>query len=292
MESPLKTQLNSASVMKRARRRKAKSFVMTFLIGMASGLAVMPLFFVFVFVIRNGFPAFDWNFFTSLPAPMGQTGGGMANALLGSLIMVGAAALLALPLGILTGVLLAEYPQDRFPKVVRFVVDLLIGIPSIVIGLFAYSLFVIPMKSFSGWAGSFALIMIMLPPIVRSTEEVLRLVPLSVREAGLALGLSRWRVSLFVVLRGQKAAVMTGVMLAIARAGGETAPLLFTAFGNQFWPQSMSQPMPSLPVQIYNYAISPFPDAHRQAWAGACLLLLVMFFVNLTSRLLVSRGGK
>ncbi len=278
--------------MKRARRRKAKSFVMTFLIGMASGLAVMPLFFVFVFVIRNGFPAFDWNFFTSLPAPMGQTGGGMANALLGSLIMVGAAALLALPLGILTGVLLAEYPQDRFPKVVRFVVDLLIGIPSIVIGLFAYSLFVIPMKSFSGWAGSFALIMIMLPPIVRSTEEVLRLVPLSVREAGLALGLSRWRVSLFVVLRGQKAAVMTGVMLAIARAGGETAPLLFTAFGNQFWPQSMSQPMPSLPVQIYNYAISPFPDAHRQAWAGACLLLLVMFFVNLTSRLLVSRGGK
>jgi phosphate transport system permease protein len=278
--------------MKRARRRKAKSFVMTFLIGMASGLAVMPLFFVFIFVLRNGFPAFDWNFFTSLPAPMGQSGGGMANALLGSLIMVGAAGLIAIPIGILIGVFLAEYPQDRFPKVVRFVVDLLMGIPSIVIGLFAYSLIVIPMKSFSGWAGSFALIMIMLPPIVKSTEEVLRLVPLAVREAGLALGLSRWRVSLFVVLRGQKAAVTTGVMLAIARAGGETAPLLFTSFGNQFWPQSMSQPMPSLPVQIYNYAISPFPDAHRQAWAGACLLLLVMFIVNLTSRLLTSRGNK
>ena len=148
------------------------------------------------------------------------------------------------------------------------------------------------MKGFSGWAGSFALIMIMLPPVVKSTEEVLRLVPVAVREAGLALGLSRWRVSMFVVLRGQKAAVTTGVMLAIARAGGETAPLLFTAFGNQFWPKSMSEPMPSLPVQIYNYAISPFPDAHRQAWAGACLLLMVMFVVNLLSRFLTSRAGR
>lgn len=278
--------------MKRARKRKAKSFIMTFLIGMASGLAVMPLFFVFIFVLRNGFPAFDWAFFTSLPAPMGQTGGGMANALLGSIIMVGMASLIAIPAGVLIGVFLAEYRQDRFPKVVRFVVDLLMGIPSIVIGLFAYALIVIPMKSFSGWAGAFALFMIMLPPIVKSTEEVLRLVPIAVREAGLALGLSRWRVSLFVVLRGQKSAVMTGVMLAIARAGGETAPLLFTAFGNQFWPKSLSQPMPSLPVQIYNYAISPFPDAHRQAWAGACLLLLVMFIVNLSSRLIILRGKK
>lgn len=278
--------------MKRARRRKAKSFLMTFLIGMASGLAVMPLFFVFVFVLRNGLPAFDWAFFTSLPAPMGQAGGGMANALLGSLILVAVAGAVAIPFGILVGVYLSEYKTDRFTNVVRFVVDLLMGIPSIVIGLFAYSIFVISMKTFSGWAGSFALIMIMLPPIVKSTEEVLGLVPVAVREAGLALGLSRWRVSLLVVLRGQKAAVTTGVMLAIARAGGETAPLLFTAFGNQFWPRSMSEPMPSLPVQIYNYAISPFPDAHRQAWAGACLLLVLMFLVNLLSRFLTSRGGR
>lgn len=265
---------------------------MTFLIGMASGLAVMPLFFVFVFVLRNGLPAFDWAFFTSLPAPMGQAGGGMANALLGSLILVAVAGAVAIPFGILVGVYLSEYKTDRFTNVVRFVVDLLMGIPSIVIGLFAYSIFVISMKTFSGWAGSFALIMIMLPPIVKSTEEVLGLVPVAVREAGLALGLSRWRVSLLVVLRGQKAAVTTGVMLAIARAGGETAPLLFTAFGNQFWPRSMSEPMPSLPVQIYNYAISPFPDAHRQAWAGACLLLVLMFLVNLLSRFLTSRGGR
>lgn len=263
---------------------------MTFLVGVASGLAVMPLFFVFIFVLKNGFPAFDWNFFTSLPAPMGQTGGGMANALLGSIIMVAAASLIAIPLGVLVGVLLAEYTLDQFPKVVRFAVDLLIGMPSIVIGLFAYALIVMPMKSFSGWAGAFALMMIMLPPIAKSTEEVLRLVPISVREAGLALGLSRWRVSLFVVLKGQRSAVTTGIMLALARAGGETAPLLFTAFGNQFWANSMSQPMPSLPVQIYNYAISPFPDAHRQAWAGACLLLLLMFVVNLSSRLLTMRS--
>lgn len=290
MESSFKTQLNSASVLRRAKRRKARSFVMTFLVGVASGLAVMPLFFVFIFVLKNGFPAFDWNFFTSLPAPMGQTGGGMANALLGSIIMVAAASLIAIPLGVLVGVLLAEYTLDQFPKVVRFAVDLLIGMPSIVIGLFAYALIVMPMKSFSGWAGAFALMMIMLPPIAKSTEEVLRLVPISVREAGLALGLSRWRVSLFVVLKGQRSAVTTGIMLALARAGGETAPLLFTAFGNQFWAKSMSQPMPSLPVQIYNYAISPFPDAHRQAWAGACLLLLLMFIVNLSSRLLTMRS--
>lgn len=292
MESPLKTQLNSASVLRRAKRRKARSFVMTFLVGVASGLAVMPLFFVFIFVLKNGFPAFDWNFFTSLPAPMGQTGGGMANALLGSIIMVAAASVVAIPLGVLVGVLLAEYTLDQFPKVVRFAVDLLIGMPSIVIGLFAYALIVMPMKSFSGWAGAFALMMIMLPPIAKATEEVLRLVPINVREAGLALGLSRWRVSLFVVLKGQRSAVTTGIMLALARAGGETAPLLFTAFGNQFWAQSMSQPMPSLPVQIYNYAISPFPDAHRQAWAGACLLLLLMFVVNLSSRLLTMRSNK
>lgn len=292
MESPFKTQLNSASVLRRAKRRKARSFVMTFLVGVASGLAVMPLFFVFIFVLKNGFPAFDWNFFTSLPAPMGQTGGGMANALLGSIIMVAAASVVAIPLGVLVGVLLAEYTLDQFPKVVRFAVDLLIGMPSIVIGLFAYALIVMPMKSFSGWAGAFALMMIMLPPIAKSTEEVLRLVPISVREAGLALGLSRWRVSMFVVLKGQRSAVTTGIMLALARAGGETAPLLFTAFGNQFWAQSMSQPMPSLPVQIYNYAISPFPDAHRQAWAGACLLLLLMFVVNLSSRLLTMRSNK
>lgn len=291
MESPKKIYLNSNSIQRMAQIRKFKSVLMTFLIGALTGVAVLPLFLVFLFVIRNGLPAMNWEFFTSLPAPVGQSGGGMANALTGSLIMVAFAGLIAIPLGILVGVLLSEYREDKFPSVVRFVVDLLISVPSIVIGLFAYALVVIPLKSFSGWAGTTALAIIMFPPIVKATEEVLRLVPNAVREAGLALGLSRWRVSIYVVLRGSRSAVTTGVILAIARAAGETAPLLFTAFGNRFWPQSMGEPMPSLPVQIYTYAISPFADWHRQAWAGAFLLLMIVFVINLAARLLMSRGS-
>ena len=286
----LNTSLNAQTLQRLAKFRKFKSLVFTFLIGVMTGFAVLPLFLVFLFVIKNGFPALNWDFFVSLPAPVGEPGGGMANALLGSLIMVGLAGAIAVPLGILIGVLLSEYPEDRFPKIVRFAVDLLISVPSIVIGLFAYALVVVPMKSFSGWAGIAALAIIMFPPIVKSTEEVLRLVPMSVREAGLALGLSRWRVSIYIVLKGSRSAVATGVILALARVAGETAPLLFTAFGNRFWPQSLSQPMPSLPVQIYSYAISPFEEWHRQAWAGAFLLLMVVFAVNVFARLLVSRG--
>lgn len=291
MESSKKTVLNSASIQRMARIRKAKSVFMTFLIGVLTGIAVLPLFLVFIFVIRNGAPAMNYEFFTSLPAPVGQPGGGMANALVGSLIMVACAALIAVPLGILVGVLLSEYREDRFPLIVRFVVDLLISIPSIVIGLFVYALVVIPFKSFSGYAGIVALALIMFPPIVKATEEILRLVPNSVREAGLALGLSRWRVSIYVVLKGSRSAVTTGVILALARVAGETAPLLFTAFGNRFWPQSLAQPMPSLPVQIYTYAISPFSDWHRQAWAGAFLLLMVVFVINVAARVFLTRGS-
>lgn len=291
MESSKKVRLNSQSIQRMAQFRKVKSVLATFTIGVLTGVAILPLFLVFMFVIRNGAPALNWDFFTSLPAPVGQEGGGMANALLGSLIMVAVAGLIAIPVGVLVGVLLSEYRDDRFPVVVRFVVDLLISIPSIVIGLFAYALVVIPMKSFSGWAGIAALAIIIFPPIVKATEEVLRLVPDSVREAGLALGLSRWRVSIFVVLRGSRSAVTTGVILALARSAGETAPLLFTAFGNRFWAHSLSEPMPSLPVQIYTFAISPFADWHRQAWAGAFLLLMVVFLVNLTARLLMTKGS-
>lgn len=291
MESSKKSNLNSQSIQRLARWRKFKSLLITFLIGTLTGVAVLPLFLVFLFVIRNGAAALNWDFFVSLPAPVGQPGGGMANALIGSLIMVGLAGLIAIPMGVLVGVLLSEYREDRFPSLVRFVVDLLISVPSIVIGLFAYALVVVPMKSFSGWAGISALALIMFPPITKATEEVLRLVPNTVREAGLALGLSRWRVSLFIVLRGRRSAVTTGVILALARVAGETAPLLFTAFGNRFWPQSLSQPMPSLPVQIYSYAISPFADWHRQAWAGAFLLLMIVFVINLAARLLMPKGS-
>jgi phosphate transport system permease protein len=264
---------------------------MTFLIGVLTSLAILPLILVFIFVLRNGFSGLTWNFFTGLPQPMGQSGGGVVHALMGSAILVGTASFFAIPLGVLTGLYLSEYKQAKFAKVVQFAVDLLLGIPSIIVGLFAYALLVVPFKTFSGWAGASALAIIMFAPIAKTTCEVLKLVPQSVREAGLGLGLSRWRVSVFIILRGRTSSVVTAVILSVARCLGETAPLLFTAFGNRFWPKSLSEPMASLPVEIYNYSISPFEEAHRMAWAGACFLLAITFCVNLIARLLVRNQG-
>lgn len=270
------------------KRRRIKDRCMTFIIGLFSLIAIIPLFLVFFHIIRNGLPALSFEFFTNLPAPLGEVAGGMGNCILGSLILIGIASLGAVPIGIFGGVYLSEYKNEPIANTFRWVVDLLMSIPSIVVGLFIYTSIVIPLHTFSALAGGAALGLLMLPIVAKTTEEVLKLTPLHVREAGLALGLSRWRVILFIVLRGKTSAVMTGVVLALGRIAGETAPLLVTAFGNRNWPQGLMQPTPSLPVQIYNYAISPYNDWHKQAWAGAFTLVVMIFLINLITRAIFS----
>ncbi len=273
------------------RRRRFKDRVMTGVISLLSLSAIVPLFLVFYHIIRNGLPALNLNFFTQLPAPLGEINGGMGNCILGSLLLITLASLIAVPIGIFGGVYLSEYKEEKTASVFRWTIDLLTSMPSIVVGLFIYSALVVPFHTFSAAAGAAALALLMLPIVAKTTEEVLKLTPSYVREAGLALGLSRWRVILFIVLRGRKPAVMTGVVLALGRIAGETAPLLVTAFGNRHWPTSLMQPTPSLPVQIYNYAISPYKDWHNQAWAGAFTLVMLIFFINIITRFIFSRSG-
>ncbi|MFN7262292.1 MAG: phosphate ABC transporter permease PstA [Pseudobdellovibrionaceae bacterium] len=274
-----------------SRKRKLVNFGMLFLIAVLSGAALVPLVLVFYHVVKSGFPALNWDFFTSLPVPVGEKGGGMGNALLGSLIILGLASLIAIPLGIFGGIYLSEYGKGKFAASVRFVVDLLTSVPSIVTGLFIYAMVVAPMKTYSAWAGALAYAFMMLPVMMKTTEEILKLMPDHVREAGLALGLPRWKMILFIVLRGSRPAIVTAVLISIARVAGETAPLLFTAFGNRFWLKDLSEPAPNLPTQIYSYAISPFEQWHQQAWAGAFLLLMMVFVVNLFARAYVYRAG-
>jgi phosphate transport system permease protein len=269
--------------------RKLRNWSYMALITLMAIIAIVPLFLVFYYVVKLGLPALNWDFFTSLPTPVGQTGGGMANSLLGSGILVGLASLVGIPIGIFGGVYLSEYGRGKIATTMRFCVDLLTSVPSIVIGLYVYTLVVVPFKTFSAYAGGLALAILMFPFIVKTTEEVLKLVPQHIREAGLALGIPRWKVITMIILKGSIPSVMTGIMLGIARIAGETAPLLFTAFGNRFWPQGLAQPTPSLPVQIYSYAISPFDDWHKQAWAGAFLLMMMVFIFNLVARLLLFR---
>ena len=272
-------------------RRKWKNKMMLGLVGLAAVVAILPLMIVFFHILREGFPALSWSFFTSLPAPTGEPGGGMGNAILGSMILVVLASLVAVPIGVLGGVYLSEYSGGHVASLFRWTTDLLTSLPSIVVGLFIYATVVAPFRTFSAYAGAAALALLMVPIVVKTTEEVLKLMPQHIREAGLALGLPRWRVILFVVLRGRLPAVMTGVILALARIAGETAPLLITAFGNRNWPQSLSQPTPSLPVQIFNYAISPYADWQRQAWAGALTLVFLVFLLNLVARLWLARDA-
>jgi len=262
----------------------------------AQGIAIactaavlLPLVAIFGYLLAKGFTSLNLDFFTHLPQPVGEAGGGMANAIVGTLVLVGLACVLGLPVGVMTGVYLAEYGQGRFGWAVRFCADVLNGVPSIVIGIYAYTLLVIPMRSFSAYAGGFALGVIMLPIVARTTEEMVRLVPNTLREASLALGVPSWRTTLRVVLRTARAGIITGIMLSVARVAGETAPLLFTAFGNQFWHHGLGGPISSLPVQVYTYAISPFDDWHRQAWAGALVLLGLIFITSLSVRML-TRG--
>ncbi|HXD99056.1 MAG TPA: phosphate ABC transporter permease PstA [Candidatus Acidoferrum sp.] len=271
-----------------ASTRRVKNTMMTGATAVAAALVVLPLLLIFGFLMYQGASAVNLDFFTHLPKPVGEDGGGMANAIVGSLVLVGLAACLGLPIGILGGLYLAESRDRRLPWVARFLADVLNGVPSIVIGIFAYGLMVLPFRRFSALAGGFALAVIMLPIVVRTSEELVRLVPSSLREAALALGIPEWKVLLRVVLPTARAGIITGVMVAVARVAGETAPLLFTAFGNRFWHQGLDEPIAALPLQIFAYAISPYDDWHRQAWAGALVLIGIVFVVSLAARIVTS----
>ena len=253
----------------------------------AVAIALVPLVSVLYYTASRGIGGVDLAFFTQLPKPVGERGGGMANAIDGTLKLVGLAALMGVPVGVLAGVFLAEFRGSKMATIVRFSADVMSGIPSITIGIFAYSVLVLGMRRFSAIAGSVALATIMLPTITRTTEELLRLVPETLREAALGLGVPKWRATLRVVLRSAAPGIATGTMLAVARVAGESAPLLFTAFNNRFWSQGLDQPIASLPVQIYTYAVSPFEDWHRQAWAAALVLVSIVLLMNVTSKILV-----
>lgn len=270
-------------------RRRASSAAVSFFCGLAVVLALVPLGWILFFVVRQGLPALDLAFFTHLPKPVGETGGGMANALAGTGVLLGLAALLAVPLGILCGMYVAEYRRTWLATGVRSAADLLNGTPSIVIGIFAYSVAVLPFKRFSALAGALALALMMLPLIVRTTEELLLLVPDGLRQGALALGASRARAVLTVVLPAALPGILTGVLVALARIAGETAPLLFTAFNNRYWSLRVDQPIASLTVQVYTYAISPYDDWHRQAWAGATVLIGAVLLFSLLARLATRR---
>ena len=271
--------------------RKSLNYVMLSLTGIAALGVVSILFFILGYLIWNGGKSLNWSFFTQLPKPVGETGGGMANAIVGSLKLLMLAALMGLPVGLLTGVYLAEFGGKTFSFVVRYTTDLLNGVPSIVIGIFAYSLVVLPVKHFSALAGGVALGLMVIPITVRSTEEFLRAVPGNLREGAMALGASKWKTIVTVVLPAASGGILTGMLLALARVAGETAPLLFTAFGNRFWSPGFEQPTASLPVMIYTYAIAPYDDWHRQAWAAGLVLLGLVLVANLGARLLLNRGS-
>ena len=265
------------------RRNLTNSFMMCLMVGAA--LAVMaPLGIIFVHILKMGAGSLSLDFFTQIPKPTGETGGGMANGLAGSAIMIGMASCLGLPVGILGAVYLNEFGGNRFATVIRFSADVLAGIPSIITGMVAYTLLVVPMKGFSALAGAVALALIMIPIVLRTTEEQLKMVPGTLREASLALGVPCWRTSLKVTLVSARSGIITGVLLSIARIAGETAPLLFTALGNQFWSKRLTEPMAAVPLQIFNFAISPYEDWHKLAWSGALMLVVIMFTLNLTAR--------
>jgi phosphate transport system permease protein len=268
------------------RWRKIKNSLMQVFTCTCALLVIAPLVMVFYHLVHSGIGAVNWDFFTKLPKPVGETGGGMANAIVGTFILLGIASLIGVPVGVLGGVYLSEYGSSKINWWVRFGADVLNGVPSIIWGMVVYALVVLPMKGFSAWAGGIVLGMMMVPLIMRTTEEVLQLVPNGYREASLALGIAQWRTIVQIVVRTALKGIVTGVLLALARVAGETAPLLFTAFGNRFWNHNLSDPIAALPLQIFNYAISPYEDWHRQAWAGALVLLLLITAINVSVRVL------
>lgn len=256
---------------------------------LSAALVILPLGLILAHLIGKGMSGLNLAFFTQMPKPVGEAGGGMANAIVGTLIIVGVGALFAIPLGVAAGVYLAEFGRNKFAGIVRYTTDLLSGVPSIVVGVAAYGLVVIPMGRFSALAGGVALAILMLPTIIRSTEEMVRLVPQSYRHAALALGAPRWKVTQQVVLPAARAGILTASMLAVARAAGETAPLLFTALGNRFWSLKLDQPMATLPVFIFDYARAPYDDWNRQAWTGALVLVLLVTLLSAALRLTAKR---
>jgi phosphate transport system permease protein len=264
-----------------------RTFVSWLFVAFCAGavlIALVPLAFILFFVVSQGVQALNFEFFTSMPKPVGEPGGGMANAIVGTLMLVGLGALLAIPVGILSGVYMSEYAGTRFASAVRFAADTLNGVPSIVIGVFVYGIAVLPFRQFSAIAGSLALGIMMIPIIARTTEELLLLVPSTMREGALALGATRARAVFSVVVPAAAPGIVTGVVLALARIAGETAPLLFTSFNNRFFTTSLTQPIASLTVQVFTYAISPYQDWHRQAWAGALVLVSLVFMCSLLAR--------
>jgi phosphate transport system permease protein len=273
-------------------RRKVRRWVSNAMVGLmvvAVVVALLPLFFILFDLIVKGAGSLSVDFFTRMPAPAGETGGGVAHAIVGTLIIVGTASLIGLPIGVAAGIYCAEYPGSRLTWVTRFVADVMNGTPSIVVGVFAWAWIVATQKHFSALAGSAALAMLMIPMVLRTTEEMIKLVPNSLREAALALGYPRWRTSLSIVVRTTLPGIVTGSLLAVARIAGETAPLLFTALGSQYLSYDLDQPMAALPLTVFTYATGPFEEWHRYAWAAALVLILVVFVLSLGARLAIGR---
>ncbi len=282
--------MNETSMNPRLRWRKFVSNFMLTMTGVCALVAVSVLFFILGYLVYHGGASINWNFFTKLPTPVGETGGGMANAIVGSAKLLLLASLFGVPIGFFGGVYLAEFSGGAVAYVVRYAADLLNGVPSIIIGIFAYALVVLPFKHYSTLAGSFALGLMMIPITLRSTEEFLNAVPRALREGAMALGASKSRTIATVIVPAAYRGIVTAILLALARVAGETAPLLFTAFGNRFWSPGWGQPTASLPVMIFTYAIAPYEDWHRQAWAAGLVLLGLILVVNIVARGILARG--
>jgi phosphate transport system permease protein len=275
-------------VNRRSLRRAFSNLMVVLMIG-AVVVALLPLFFILLNLILKGAGSLSVDFFTRMPVPAGETGGGVAHALVGTLLIVGMASLMGLPIGIGAGIYCAEYPGSRLTWITRFVADVMNGTPSIVVGVFAWAWIVAQQKHFSALAGSVALALLMIPMVLRTTEEMIKLVPNSLREAALALGYPRWRTSLSVVVRATLPGILTGGLLSVARIAGETAPLLFTALGSQYLSFDLNQPMAALPLTVFTYATGPYEEWHRYAWAAALVLIMVVFLLSLGARLAVRR---
>jgi phosphate transport system permease protein len=271
--------------------RKAVNGVMLTLTGLCASVTVSALFLILGYLLWNGGKSLNWDFFTKLPLSPGEPGGGMANAIVGSAKIVALAALIGVPIGFLSGVYIAEFSGKAMANLIRYTADLLNGVPSIVIGIFAWTLIVVPMHRFSAWAGGFALSLMVIPVTLRATEQFLGQVPLALREGALALGASKWKSVATVVIPAARTGILTGIILGVARVSGETAPLLFTALNNQFWSKGFGEATASLPVMIYTHAISPYEDWHRQAWAAGLVLLGLVLVANIAARMVLAKGA-